>query len=149
MNIRRFKDSDAKELSSLIQKTLYEVNIRDSPKFAIKELHEEYEAEELIRLSKERMIYVITEQNKIIGSIANKDNLICTLFVDSKLRGKGVGKQLLSYIENKIKSLGYPKAELVASLSAESFFIRMGYIETKKQYDKEQLTGIFMEKCFR
>ena len=146
MKIRKFKIDDAEKLSLLIQKTLYKINIQDSPDFAIKELHDEYSTQNLIKLSKKRDIYVATEKNKIIGSIANKNNFISTLFVNYLLKNKGIGKKLLIFIEDKIKKLGYLETELTASLSAISFFEKMNYIETKKQYDKNELTGIFFKK---
>jgi len=146
IQIRLFQEKDTEELSKLIQKTLYEINIKDSPEFAIKELRDEYHPKELIKLSKERDIYVAIENNEIIGSVANKDNFICTLFVKHDLINKGIGTKLLKFIENKIKKLNYDKSELVSSLTAENFFKKLGYTETKKQYQYDKLTGIFMIK---
>jgi len=55
MKIRKFREEDAKEASELICKTVTEVNIKDSPKFAVEELCSEYTPDELIKLSKKEI----------------------------------------------------------------------------------------------
>jgi GNAT superfamily N-acetyltransferase len=146
LQIRPFKNADAEELSSMIRSTLMEVNIKDSPAFAIEEQHGEYGPEPLKALAKERDIFVVVEDDKIVGSVAREGNHISTLFVDHKLRKQGIGRILLKFIENKIKEDSYDTAELTSGPTALTWYEKMGYSETEKQFDRKELTGIHMLK---
>ena len=141
--IRKLTEDDARELSAMIRKILYDVNINDTPESSIKELYDEYSEEGIKELSKKRDIYVAVEHD-IIGSVAKDENFICTLFV--KHRYKGLGKKLLLFIELKIRQEGYDHTWLVSSLSSDGFFRKMGYEETEKQYLDGEVTGIYMRK---
>lgn len=146
MQIRPFKKSDAKELSDMIRATLINVNIKDSPKFAIEEQHGEYGPEEVDAMSKGRDLFVAVESDQIVGSVAREGNHICSLFVKHELRKQGIGKVLLRFIENKIKHAGFKTAELTSGPTALSWYEKMGYVETGKQFDRKELTGIHMAK---
>lgn len=146
MQIRPFKLTDAEELSSMIRATLMNVNMRDSPAFAIEEQHGEYGPDELIALSDEREIFVAVDDDRIVGSVAKEGNHISTLFVKHELRKKGIGKLLLKFIENKIKDAGFDTAELTSGPTALTWYEKMGYVETGKQFDRKELTGIHMAK---
>ena len=146
MEIRQFKESDAEELSSVIRATLMNVNIKDSPKFAIEEQHGEYAPDELIALSNEREIFVAIQDDDIVGSVAKEGNHISTLFVKHELRKQGIGKLLLKFIENKIKDEGFKTADLTSGPTALTWYEKMGYSETEKQFDRGELTGIHMSK---
>ncbi len=149
MKVRKFQISDAKELSSLIHKTIYTINIKDSPRIAITELEKEYTSESLILISKKRDIYLAIEKNEIIGSIAKENNFIYTFFVKYLMQNKGIGTKLIEFIEHKIKLAKYKEINLMSSLSAIDFFKKMNYIEVKKQIYKGELTGIFMRKILK
>jgi len=49
--------------------------------------------------------YVAIEEDEIIGFIAMLDGYLAALFVDNKMQGKGVGKQLLNFIKEKRTSI--------------------------------------------
>ena len=56
--------------------------------------------------------YVAIEDEKIVGFISMVENLLAAIFVDNKIQGKGVGKELLNFIKkrrNKIQLQAYKK----------------------------------------
>ncbi|MBW2981998.1 GNAT family N-acetyltransferase [Candidatus Woesearchaeota archaeon] len=146
MKIRKFRKQDAKKVSNMIRKTLMEVNIRDSPRFAVEELYGEYSPKELVKLSKEREIYLVIEKDKIIGTGGLENNYICTVFVHPDYRGKGIGKIIMDYLENKIKSKKYSFAELNSGPTALTFYKKLGYKKIKETFVKGKKTSILMRK---
>ncbi len=146
MHIRKFNENDAEEASKLICTTLMKVNTKDSPLFAIKEQCSEYSPEEIKKLSKKREIFVAVEKNKIIGTAAIEKNYICSVFMDSSMIGKGIGKQLMKNTESILKDRGYKKSILTSGPTALGFYKKLGYKEIKKEYQRGQLTGIEMKK---
>ena len=146
MKIRRFRKQDSRKVSNMIRKTLMEVNIKDSPRFAIEELHREYSPKELIKLIKEREIYIITEKDKIIATGGLEDNYICTVFVHPDYRGKGIGKIIMNYLENKIKDKGHSYSELNSGPTALTFYKKLGYKKIKETFVKGKKTSILMKK---
>jgi len=146
MRIRKFRKQDARKVSNLIRKTLTEVNIKDSPRFAVEELYREYAPKELIKLTKEREIYLVIEKDKIIATGGLEDNYICTVFVHPNHRGKGIGKIIMSYLEKKIKNKGYSYSELNSGPTALTFYKRLGYKKIKEKFVKGKKTSISMRK---
>lgn len=58
-------------------------------------------------LSKADDIYLLTDKDVLIGSVACYGNEIDDLFVCSKYRGKGIGKELLIWAMDHIRKKGH------------------------------------------
>ena len=70
-----------------------------------------YSSIEELRDKKER-IFILKENNELIGSVAILDNEIDDLIVNKKYQGKGYGKKLLLYAINKMQNLKVEKITL-------------------------------------
>lgn len=70
-----------------------------------------YSSIEELKYKKER-IFILKENNELIGSIAILDNEIDDLIVNKKYQGKGYGKKLLLYAINKMQNLKVEKITL-------------------------------------
>ncbi len=75
--------------------------------------------------------WVILDKGKPAGFIGLMDNFIGGLFVDPKVHGKGLGRQLLTYALQRKKML---ELEVYAlNRQAHSFYLRNGFTETARQ----------------
>lgn len=70
-----------------------------------------YSSMEELKDKKER-IFILKENNELIGSVAILDNGIDDLIVNKKYQGKGYGKKLLLYAINKMQNLKIEKITL-------------------------------------
>lgn len=70
-----------------------------------------YSSIEELKDKKER-IFILKENNELIGSVAILDNEIDDLIVNKKYQGKGYGKKLLLYAINKMQNLKVEKITL-------------------------------------
>ena len=68
MEIRLFKPEDAEETALVIEKTLRVSNSKDYPEQFIEDNIASHSADELIKASKERHMYVICDEDCIIGT---------------------------------------------------------------------------------
>ena len=85
-------------------------------------------------------IYVFEENDEVMGCITltlknflHHNNTTCEiveLIVDEHHRNKHVGKELIEYVENKMKEMGVEEIELSTSLwrkEAHRFYARQGF----------------------
>ncbi|MBS5822728.1 MAG: GNAT family N-acetyltransferase [Clostridium argentinense] len=75
---------------------------------------------------------LIEEDNSVIGfyGLICKDNgtSLEYFFIEPKYIGKGYGKLLWNYLVNHCKNLGIEAFEIVTSLQAKEFYVKMGAI---------------------
>ena len=146
MLLREFQAKDAKAVSDVIRKTMRISNSRDYSPEILEPLIEYFSPEKVLLLSKERICLIAETENQIVGTAAIENVELCTFFVHPDFQGKGVGSLLLKEIEkiaveNKIEIIRF-----ASSLTAVSFYEKMGY--QKNGADKTETAGrqIGMEK---
>ena len=134
MEIRLFKPEDAEETALVIEKTLRVSNSRDYPEQYIEFNIASHSADELIKASNERHMYVVSEGERIIGTggIAGywgslTESILLTIFVLPEYQGKGVGRRIIETLEKDEYFLRAQRIEIPASLTAVDFYLKMGY----------------------
>ena len=134
MNIRRFEEKDAQEVSALIAKTLRTTNIRDySPEFIeneVKILTPEY----IAWRASWTHFYVVCEGETIIGCGAigpywgsETESSLFTIFVLPQYQGKGIGRRIIQTLEQDEFALRASRIEIPASITACEFYRKLGY----------------------
>lgn len=154
MVIRRFKETDANEVSDLIAKVLRTVNIKDYSNEYIENQVRTFTPEFLIKRSTWTHFYVVCDEELIIGCGAigpywdkKDESSLFNIFVLPKYHGKGIGRKIIETLESDEFFLRSKRIEVPASITALKFYIKMGYnfkngIDTP---DEEQLFRL--EKC--
>lgn len=102
MIIRRFRKEDSAELAEVIAKTLRTTNIKDYSYEYIENDINFLTAEKLIERSAWTNMYVVCEDEKIIGCGAigsywgkEDESSLFTIFVLPEYQGKGIGRKKL------------------------------------------------------
>ena len=150
MEIRRFKDQDAQEVSSLIAKTLRMTNIRDySPEFIEQEVNV-LTPDYIAWRASWTHFYVACEGEKIIGCGAigpywgsETESSLFTIFVLPEYQGRGVGRKIVQTLEQDEFALRAKRIEIPASITACEFYLKLGY-----DY-KNGITSVDDELLFR
>lgn len=134
MRIRRFKESNADELSDLIAKTLRITNSKDYSNEYIEDNVKTFSPEFLINRSQWTHLYVVCEKNKMIGCGAigpyygkEDESSLFTVFVLPEYQGKGIGRKIIETLEQDEYFLRAERIEIPASVTATPFYIKMGY----------------------
>lgn len=71
-------------------------------------------------------VYGCFADGVLVGTGSYHDHHIARLFVDTKVQGKGIGSEILSYLEEQIAAVWH-SAVLDASKPAEEFYQKRGY----------------------
>ena len=132
--IRRFQENDAEEVSALISRTLRTVNIKDYSEEYIEANVSSHSADVLIERAKHGHMYVICDNSRIVGCGAiagywgsKTESILLTIFVLPEYQGKGIGKLIISTLEQDEFFLRAERIEIPASITAVGFYKKMGY----------------------
>ena len=134
MQIRRFQEMDADEVSDLIAKTLRATNSKDYSSEYIENDIKTLTPEYLIRRSQWTHFYVVCDEDVIVGCGAigpyrdrQDESSLFTIFVLPEYQGKGIGRRIMETLENDEFFLRAKRVEIPASITACGFYRKMGY----------------------
>jgi len=134
MDIRRFEEADAREVSALIARTLRTTNIRDySPEY-IEATVNAMRPQDILRRAGWTHVYVARDGERIVGCGAigpywdrEDESSLFTLFVLPEYQGRGIGRRIVETLERDAYALRARRIEIPASVTAAPFYERMGY----------------------
>ncbi len=146
MNIRRFKKEDATCVSEVIWTALDINNSKDYGQDVLLTMKKEYTSKHICLLSKSRIFLVAEYDGKIAGVGGIEGDIICSVFVDPNKQGNGIGKLIMEALEALAKKKKYDFVFLHSSLTAESFYAKIGYCVEKCIADPIYGENILMKK---
>lgn len=132
--IRRFKVNDAQEISNLIGRNFIEINSRDYPLEEMIEKAKEFSAQKVMERAMNGHMYVVLDDNKIIGTGTISDywgcideSILLTIFVLPEYHGMGIGRKIIETLEKDELCLRAKRVEVCASITACGFYEKCGY----------------------
>lgn len=81
----------------------------------------------ILQVLRERLVWVFEFGGDVVGWVSVTANRIDGLYTSRQYAGRGIGSQLLRFVEAELERLGYAEATLEASWNAEAFYRRRGY----------------------
>jgi GNAT superfamily N-acetyltransferase len=155
IQIRQFKSSDKKDISSIIRENFLTVNIKDYSKEEMTKYTDHFSEEKVLELSKTRDILVAVNQEKIIGTASiglfgpPEDNnwTVFTVFIKTTHHSSGIGRKLMYEIEKLAKIKSIKKLTVPSSITALNFYKKIGYILKLKYFSV--LCNLTTSKLFR
>ena len=134
MEIRRFRETDAQEVSSLIAHTLRTTNIRDYPEDFIENEVKTLTPEYIAWRASWTHFYVVCDEGRIVGCGAigpywgsETESSLFTIFVLPAYQGRGLGRRIVETLEQDEFALRASRIEIPASITACGFYRKMGY----------------------
>ncbi len=155
MHIRRFEETDAREVSDLIVRTLRVSNTRDYPPEQMEALVTRMQPGDILGRASWTHFYVAVEMGAIIGCGAigpywgrTDESSLFTIFVLPEWQGKGVGRRIVETLEADEYALRARRIEIPASITGLEFYKRLGYTckDGNEQVDDE---GLYRLEKFR
>lgn len=153
MLIRKFLPGDGERVAVLVAKTLREVSIKDYSAEYIEDLISRWPAQYFSDSSLANHFYVLVACDEIVGCGAigpyrdrADESILLSIFVHPAYQGKGLGKKILKTLEEDEYFLRSRRIELPASLSAENFYLKMGYTYKNGKRKVNDLLLVEMEK---
>ncbi len=127
MKIQRARKKDARKISILRRKTIRKINKNDYPKVFIQFLISENSTQGTINKMKDSDMFCAWKGNTLLGTIELVGDKIKGLFIKSSEIGKGIGVQLMDFIENYARSKKIKQVRLYSTKSALNFYKKRGY----------------------
>ncbi len=87
--------------------------------------------EGILKDGAEHCVVVLREGDKIVGTGTLKNSHVKRVFVDPERQGRGYGKRIMHWLENRAVRDGWPLVELHSSLFAKRFYDHLGYVMFK------------------
>ena len=132
--VRRFKNSDADEVSKLIISNLRTTNIKDYSTEYIENDVKNFTPDGVIERASWTHFYVVCDNECIVGCGAigpywgkEDESSLFNIFVLPKYQGKGVGRMIIETLEKDEYFLRAKRVEIPASITACEFYKKMGY----------------------
>jgi GNAT superfamily N-acetyltransferase len=125
--IRPFNLQDVASVSKVICRCLKEVNIRDYGEAHVLQMLPTFAADNLARWFEGGESYVLVALDEIVATGTLRGHDIQTVFVLPECHGRGYGKQLMAFLERRIKEAGFNEATLNSSLTSKVFYLALGY----------------------
>lgn len=147
MKIRRYQESDCRELTELFYNTVHIVNAKDYTKEQLDVWATGQTDLERWNQSLQAHYSIVAVENGVIlgfGDI-DKTGYLDHLFVHAEHQGKGIATAICDQLEQAVPR----KITTHASITAKPFFEKRGYKVIKKQEVERQgifLTNFVMEK---
>lgn len=154
---RDFVIEDAKEVSELVRRTLKETNIKDYSREYIENDVKQMDEKFFIERAEFTNCYVFIDESieKIVGvgSIgpfwgSETESSLFTIFVSPDYQGAGIGKRIMETLESDEYFLRSTRIEIPASITALTFYQKMGY-DFKNGLIKVDEEGLYRLEKFR
>lgn len=138
MEIRKFYDSDIRQIVSLFYETVHSVNKQDYSQEQLDAWAPKDEEELKLKTWKESMSYNVTYVAEINAEIVGfsdmtQDGHIDRLYIHKNFQGQGIASALVNNLEAEARRLGLIEMGTEASITAKLFFECLGYRITQSQ----------------
>ncbi|ATW24815.1 GNAT family N-acetyltransferase [Candidatus Formimonas warabiya] len=154
MVIRRYAKKDYEEIMKLFYETVHYINCRDYSPAQLDAWAPKRENKERWKGSLENNYAIVAEMKGLIVGFGDLTNGGCfdKLFVHKDFQRQGIATAIAEEIEKHAFYAGLQEIHTEASITAQPFFLKRGYVvwrEQQKPYQGEIFLNYFMKKQIR
>ena len=153
IELRLFRNDDAEEVSTMIAKTLQEINSKDYTSEYINNTINNLQPKDLIKRATLTHFYVAIINDSIVGCGAigpywgrEDESSLFTIFVLPEYHKRGIGTRIVEKLEQDEFFLRAERIEVPASITAASFYLKMGYSFKNRVKEPDEEGLLRMEK---
>lgn len=142
--VRKARATDADGISQVIIRALRETNAKDYAQDIIERVEQSFSPAAVLDLIAKRTIFVAVSEQQVIGTASLDGRVVRTVFVAPHVQGKGIGRLLMSHVEQVAREAGVEVLAVPSSVTAEQFYSKLGFKSVRDSYHGEERT-IIME----
>ncbi|WP_426613091.1 GNAT family N-acetyltransferase [Bradyrhizobium sp. McL0616] len=143
--IRPALDDDAADISVVILRALRETNAKDYTDEIIARVELSFSPDAVRELIAKRAVFVATIGDRVVGTASLDGSVVRTVFVAPDVQAQGIGKLLMARIEHMARTRNIPALTVPSSVTAETFYARLGFNAVRDSYHGDERT-IIMER---
>lgn len=129
MPIRKAEHKDLWTVRKIVADTINSVYPHFYPKGVVEFFLRHHCEENIMRDIDQGLVYILTVDNRSVGTVTVNRNELLRLFVEVPYQGKGYGRALLDFAEGLIAE-NFAYIVIDASLPAKRIYLKRGYRET-------------------
>jgi GNAT superfamily N-acetyltransferase len=148
LTIRRATDKDADAVSRVIIATLRETNARDYTPDIIARVEQSFSPPAMLEFFRTRRVFVAVLGETLAGTASLDGETVRSMFVDPPFQGHGIGRRLMSEVEQTARADGVVTLTVPSSVTAEPFYARLGYRAIRDSYHGNERT-VVMERSLK
>ena len=121
--------ADAPALGALVQRAIRTSNSADYEPAIIEAMCANFEPDKVLERMAVRDVFAAVHDDHIIGTVSFSlpRAKLYSLFIEPRIQRGGIGQRLVRHIEQHAAGLGCTSLQLSASITAKSFYERLGY----------------------
>jgi len=129
LQIRMATAADAPALGALVQRAIRTSNSADYEPAIIESMCANFEPDKLLERMAVRDVFAAVNDDHIIGTVSFSlpRAKLYSLFIEPRIQRGGIGQRLVRHIEQHATGFGCTSLQLSASITAKSFYERLGY----------------------
>lgn len=143
--IRPGREDDAIDISAVILRALRETNAKDYSDDIIERIGRSFSPDAVRELIGRRSVLVATVDSRVVGTASLDGSVVRTVFVAPDVQARGIGKMLMAEIERTARARNIPSLTVPSSVTAETFYARLGFNAVRDSYHGDERT-IIMER---
>jgi GNAT superfamily N-acetyltransferase len=143
--IRLAREDDAAAISAVILRALRETNSKDYTDEIIERVGRSFSREAVLQLIGKRTVFVAVIGSRVVGTASLDGSVVRTVFVAPDVQARGIGRLLMAEIERTACARNIPSLTVPASVTAETFYARLGFNAVRDSYHGDERT-IIMER---
>lgn len=143
--LRNAHEDDAEAVSKVILQALRETNAQDYPPAIIAQVQHSFSPQAVAALIRQRQVFVALAGDRVVGTASLDANVVRTVFVTPDLHGQGIGRLLMSRVEQVAREGGIEVLTIPSSVTAEQFYAKLGFKVVRENYHGEERT-LIMER---
>ncbi|TYL90628.1 GNAT family N-acetyltransferase [Bradyrhizobium rifense] len=143
--IRPALADDAADVSAVILRALRETNAKDYADEIIARVEQSFDPDTVRALIAKRTVLVATIGNRVVGTASLDGSVVRTVFVAPDIQARGIGKALMAQVEHIARSRNIPVLTVPSSVTAETFYARLGFKSVRDSHHGDERT-IIMER---
>jgi len=146
--IRLARDGDADDISGVILRALRETNAKDYTDEIIERVERSFSPDAVRELIGKRTVFVAILGGRVVGTASLDGSVVRTVFVAPGVQARGIGKLLMAEIERTARARNVASLTVPSSLTAETFYARLGFKAVHDSYHGDERT-IIMERLLK
>lgn len=143
--IRPALSDDAADISAVVLRALRETNAKDYTNETIARVERSFSPDAVLALIAKRTVFVATMGSRVVGTASLDGSVVRTVFVAPDVQARGVGKLLMAAVEHIARARNIPALTVPSSVTAETFYARLGFKAVRDSYHGDERT-IIMER---
>lgn len=122
--------SDLENVFQITQDTISHIYSHYYAQGVVKFFLEHHSRQNILSDIKNRIVWLLEENGRMVGTVTIKENAVNRLFVLPEDQSHGYGSQLMDFAEEKIAE-GFSRVHVDSSLAAKEMYLKRGYKEKK------------------